>query len=310
MLLSEIASLTGGKLVGDGKTEIGSVSTIENAKKGDLVFVLEESFLADALGSRASAFVLPENLSADGRPAVLAKNPRLAMSIVLKKFQPAPELVPGVHRLAEVHPSARLGKNVEVGPFAYIGPEVEIGDGSVIHPNVTLYKGVKLGKNCIVHAGARIGVDGYGFVPTASGLEKIPQIGGVVIGDNVEIYANVCIARGTIGDTKIGSGSKIDDLTHVAHNCEFGRNCAVTGLVGFAGSVILGDNVSVGGQAGFSGHLTVGNNAVIMARSGVTKDIPSDAIVSGFPAIDHKKDFEVQASLRRLPETLKKIKEK
>ncbi len=306
----EIASLVNGKLIGDGSVEITSVSTIEGAKIGDLVFVLEDKFLADALKSGASAFILPESSSAHGRSAVLVKNPRLALSKILKQFQPAAEIPPGIHRSAEVHPSARIGKNVSIGPFVYIGPEAEIGDGTIIYPSVTLYRKVKIGQRCVIHSGARIGVDGYGFVPTGEGLLKIPQIGGVVIGDDVEIFANVCVARGTLGDTKIGSGTKIDNLTHVAHNCKFGKNCAITGLVGFAGSVTFEDNVAVGGQAGFAGHLTVGKNTTVMAKAGVTKDIPPNSVVSGFPALDHKKDFEIQAALRRLPETMKKIKQK
>ena len=305
MLLTEIASLVGGKLVGNGTLNIKGFSAINDASDGALVFVLEDKYLADALDSKASAFVVPEQSRVGGKNAVLVKNPRLAMAKILSHYSGKPGIEPGIHKLACVQKTAKIGKNVSVGPFSFIGDGSVIGDNTVIHPNVTIYNNVEIGRDCIVHSGTRIGMDGFGFVPTGKGFEKIPQVGGVVIGDNVEIYSNVCIARGTLGNTVIGSGTKIDNLTHIAHNCEIGKNCAITGLVGFAGSVKLGNNVSVGGQAGFAGHLTVGENAVIMARAGVTKDIPSNSIVSGFPAQDHKKEMELQAAIRRSSKTKK-----
>ena len=222
------------------------------------------------------------------------------MAKILSRYASKPQIEPGIHKMAYVDSSAKIGKDISIGPFSYIGAEVRIGDHTIIHPNVTVYNNVEIGQNCIIHSGARIGVDGFGFVPTDKGFEKIPQIGGVIIEDNVEIYSNVCVARGTLGNTVIGSGTKIDTISHVAHNCSIGRNCAITSLVGFAGSVKVGNNVSVGGQAGFAGHISVGENTVIMARAGVTKDIPANSIVSGFPAQDHKKELETQAAIRRL----------
>jgi UDP-3-O-[3-hydroxymyristoyl] glucosamine N-acyltransferase len=299
MEMSGLAALVEGKVQGDPQLKINGVATIEGARTGDLVFVLEKNNLAAALKSQASALVVPQDLNPGKKPAILVKNPRLALARILKEFTPPLfKMEPGIHPSAVVDKTAKLGKNVTVGALSYIGPEVVIGDGSIIHPQVTLYPGVKLGKRVIIHSGARIGLDGFGFAPAGSKHEKIPQIGSVIIGDDVEIYANVTVARGTIGDTVIGRGTKVDCLTHIAHNCKIGEDCAITALVGFAGSVTFGNHVSVGGQAGFNGHITVGENTVVMAKSGVTKDIPPNSVVSGFPAIDHKKDLEQQAALR------------
>ncbi|MBI5699323.1 UDP-3-O-(3-hydroxymyristoyl)glucosamine N-acyltransferase [Candidatus Saganbacteria bacterium] len=304
MTLAELAALVGGEVQGDPQAKIDGIATLEGAKNGDLVFVLEKNNLSAALKSPASALVVIKGTDTGKKSAILVKNPRLALARILKEFTPPLfKVEPGVHPTAVIDNTAKLGKDVSVGALSYIGPEVIIGDESIIHPQVTLYPGVKLGKRVIIHSGARIGVDGYGFAPAGNIHEKIPQIGSVVIGDDVEIYANTCIARGTIGDTVIGRGAKIDNLTHIAHNCVIGEDCAITALVGFAGSVTFGNHVTVGGQAGFNGHITVGENTVVMAKSGVTKDIPANSVISGFPAIDHKVDLKYQAALRKLLET-------
>ncbi len=308
MKLKKLAELASGAVVGDADVEIKRASTIEEAGAGDLVFVLEDKFLAPALACKASALVAPSSLKAAGKPAILVKNPRLAMAKLLSHFAHKSKVKPGIHKAAVVAESARIGKRVTIYPFVFIGEEVEIGDDSVIYPSVTIHDRVKIGKRVVIHSGARVGVDGYGFVWNEGKYEKIPQVGTVVIEDDVEIYANTCVARGTLGATRIGAGTKIDNLTHIAHNCVLGKHCAITALVGFAGSVTFKDHVSVGGLAGFTGHITVGENTVVMAKSGVTKDIPPNSVVSGFPAIDHKKDLEIQAALRNLPEVIKKTK--
>jgi UDP-3-O-[3-hydroxymyristoyl] glucosamine N-acyltransferase len=300
MELSGLADLVSGQLSGDPKIKIKGISAIEDAKDGDLVFVLEDKYLEAALKSKASALVASEKANIGKKPAILAKNPRLAMALILRKFARPHEIEAGIHKTAVIHKTAEMGKNVTIGPLVYIGPHAQIGDNTILYPQVTIYENVKIGKRCVIHSGARIGVDGYGFAPTGEIFEKIPQIGGVIIGDEVEIFANVTIARGTLGNTVIGSGTKIDCLTHIAHNCEIGENCAIVSLVGFAGSVKLGRHVTVAGQAGFSGHNIIGDNAVVMARAGVTKDIPANSIVSGFPVQDHSREMKYQAALRRL----------
>ncbi len=308
MKLKKLSELVSGELAGKADTEVRGVAPIETAGAGDLVFVLEDKFLAPALSSQAAAVVAPLGSQLGKKPGLLVKNPRLAMARILPHFAPKPKLKPGIHKSAVVAEDAKIGQRVTIAPFAYIGSGVEIGDDSVIYPSVTIYDNVKIGRRVVIHAGARIGVDGYGFVWDENKHKKIPQIGRVVIEDDVEIFANVTVARATLGATRIGAGTKVDCLTHIAHNCDIGRDCAITALVGFAGSVTFGDHVSVGGMAGFNGHIAVGENTVIMAKSGVTKDIPANSVVSGFPAIDHKKELEIQASLRKLPETLKKLK--
>lgn len=310
MKLKKLAEIVSGEIVGEAEIEIKRACPVEEAGAGDLVFVLEEKFLAPALASRASALVAPVSVSASvkGKPAILVKNPRLALAKILPLFAPKSKARHSIHKTAVIAASAKIGKRVTIHPFVFIGEEVEIGDDCVIHPSVTIHDRVKVGKRVILHSGARIGVDGFGFVWDEGKYVKIPQIGTVVIEDDVEIYANTCVARGTLGATRIGTGSKIDNLTHVAHNCVFGKHCAITALVGFAGSVTFKDHVSVGGMAGFNGHITVGENTVVMAKAGVTKDIPDNSVISGYPAIDHKKDLEIQALLHKLPEIHKKLK--
>jgi UDP-3-O-[3-hydroxymyristoyl] glucosamine N-acyltransferase len=306
--LKKLSQIVSGELCGKADPEVRGVAPIETAGVGDLVFVLEEKFLAPALSSPAAAVIAPLGSQLLGKPGILVKNPRLALAQVLPHFVPRPKLKPGIHKSAVVSDDVKLGKRVTIYPFVYIGSGVEIGDDSIIYPSAVIYDNVKIGRRVIIHAGARLGVDGYGFVWHEGRHEKIPQLGTVVIEDDVEIYANTCVARGTLGETRIGAGTKIDCLTHIAHNCVLGKHCAITALVGFAGSVTFGDHVSVGGMAGFNGHITVGANTVVMAKSGVTKDIPPNSVVSGFPALNHREELEIQASLRKLPEIVKKLR--
>jgi len=298
--LKELAKLVSGNITGNGELDIQRVAPLEEAKDGDLAFVLDKKHLASALKSKASALVVPPKTKVNGKSAIMVDNPRYAMAQILPRFAKKAEVRPNIHPSAVIAKSAKIGKGVTIYPFVYIGENCEVGDDSIIHPSVTLYDEVKVGKRVILHSGARIGIDGFGYVQEKGKHVKIPQIGTVIIEDDVEIYANVCISRATIGSTIIGTGTKIDSLSHIAHNCRIGKNCAIVSLVGFAGSVTLKDNVYVAGQAGFNGHITVGENTVVMARAGVTKDIPANSFISGFPAQDHSKEMELQAALRRL----------
>jgi UDP-3-O-[3-hydroxymyristoyl] glucosamine N-acyltransferase len=228
------------------------------------------------------------------------------MAQILSLFALKKALSTGIHKTAVVPKSCKIGKGASIGayvvleesvsigdntviyPHAFIGEESRIGRDCVLHSHVSIYDHVRIGDRVIIHAGSVIGVDGYGYVFHEGRHIKIPQIGKVAIEDEVEIYSHVCISRATLGETVIGKGTKID------------KNCAVVSLVGFAGSVTLEDHVYVAGQAGFNGHIKIGENSVIMARAGVTKDIPPNSVVSGFPAQDHRKEIGFQASLRRL----------
>ena len=300
MKLKDLAKIVSGQVLGDAEVIIQGVSPIEEAGEGDLVFALEAKFLSPALRSSAAAVLAPATAKISGKAAILVKDPRLAMAQILPLFAPKSKTAPGIHKTAIVAESARIGQRVTIHPFVVVGEDCEVGDDTVIYPSVTLYDNVKVGKRVIIHAGARIGVDGYGYVWHEGKHVKIPQIGTVIIEDDVEIFANVCISRGTLGATRIGAGTKIDNLAHIAHNCVFGKNCAITALVGFAGSVTFKDHVQVGGMAGFNGHITVGENTIVMAKAGVTKDTPDNAVVSGFPAVDHKEDLKIQAAIRKL----------
>lgn len=307
MKLKKLSELVSGSLVGDGETDIKRVSPVDEAGAGDLVFVLEEKYLAPALNSKAGAIIASLNSKIVGKPAVLVKNPRLAMAQILPHFAPK-KPAPFIHPSAVIAKSAKIGKRVTIYPFVYIGEHCEIGDDSTIHSNVSLYDRVKIGKRVILHSGVRIGVDGYGFVWHQGKHVKIPQLGSVMIEDEVEIFANVCISRGTLGTTRIGRGTKIDNLTHIAHNCNIGENCAIVSLVGFAGSVTLKDHVSVGGHAAFNGHITVGENTVVMGKAGVTKDFPPNSILSGFPAQDHSAEMKLQSTIRQMAKKYKSEK--
>lgn len=318
MKLKELARLVSGKVVGNEELNIKGVAPVEEAKSGELVFVLDHKLLASALNSKAAALVASSKTKIKGKSAVLVENPRLAMAHILPLFAPKKRALKGLHKTAVVPKSCRIGKDVSIGPFVVLGENVSIGDRSVVYPHVFIGEESQIGKDCIIHShvslydrviignrvilhsGSRIGVDGYGFVPQAGQHIKIPQIGTVVLEDDVELYANVCISRATLGATVIGTGTKIDSLTHIAHNCRIGKNCGIVSLVGLAGSVTLKDQVYVAGQAGFNGHISVGENTVIMAKAGVTKDVPPNSVVSGFPAQDHRKEMEFQAALRRL----------
>ena len=323
MKLKKLANLVSGKVLGNGELNIRGVAPLEEAKGGDLAFVLTNRSLASALKSKASALVVSSDSKIKGKDLLLVNNPRLAMAKILALFAPKRSAQKGVHKTAVIPKSCKIGKSVSIGPFVvldenvsvgdrgvisphvYIGKDSQIGKDCVIHSNVSVYAGVVIGDRVILHSGSRIGVDGYGFVQEGGKHIKIPQVGRVVIEDDVEIYANVCISRATLGETLIGAGTKIDNLSHIAHNCKIGKHCAIVSLVGFAGSVTIKDHVYVAGQVGFSGHKKVGENSVILARAGVSKDFPPNSVVSGFPAQDHRKEMAFQAALRRLAKKAK-----
>ncbi|MBU0573608.1 MAG: UDP-3-O-(3-hydroxymyristoyl)glucosamine N-acyltransferase [Candidatus Margulisbacteria bacterium] len=306
--LKELAQLVSGEVLGEAGTKINGVSHPQDAKDGQLVFVLERQLLKEAESSKASALVVSHKYKTGKKPCLVVSDPRLAMAIILGDMYPKKHPFKGIHKNAVVERSARIGRNTIIYPHVYIGENVAIGDDCVIYPNVTVYENVTVGNRVVLQAGCRIGLEGFGFAQQDKKFKKIPQIGTVIIGDDVEIYSNSTVARGALGPTIIGAGTKIDTLTHIAHNCKIGKNCAVVSLVGFAGSVTVGDNVAVGGQAGFNGHVSVGDNTVILARAGVTKDIPANSVVSGFPAKPHRLELKEQAALRRLLDEYRRSK--
>lgn len=324
--LKEIASLISGELSGDPKIIVKGVSSVDLAKDGDLTFAADDKSITIFEASKAAAAIISNNLKQiPSKPHIKVSNIRFAMTKVLALVEDKKRPSPGISKTASVAKSATIGSgvsvmgysnigertsiggNVIIYPGSYIGNDCKIGSDTIIHPNAVIYDRTEIGKRCVIHAGAAIGVDGFGFAPAGGRYEKIPQVGNVVIEDEVEIFANVCISRATMGSTLIKRGTKIDNLTHIAHNCIIGEDCAITALVAIAGSTELKDHVSIGGTSGVNDHITIGENTVVMGRSGVTKDIPANSVISGFPAQDHKKELEQQAAIRRLPRLIEKI---
>ncbi len=306
--LSEIAKLVGGRVFGDGSLQIEGVAALEDAKEGALSFVLDNKNFLAAENSPAKAFVVPKGVSLENKPYIEVDNPRQALGRILSRFAPVEEISPGVDPQAHISKNVKLGSRVLVYPFVYIGEGCEIGEDTIIHPNVTIYPRTRIGKRCIIHSGCVIGVDGFGFSREGGKYEKIPQIGRVVIEDDVEIYSNNSIARGTIGDTVIKKGTKIDNINHIAHNVKIGSDCAVTSLNVFGGSSSVGDRVQMSGQCGVAPHVHVGSDSILMGRAGVTKNLPDGSVVLGYPAQDHVKEHKLQAMVRRLPELFEKLK--
>ncbi|MFC1559704.1 UDP-3-O-(3-hydroxymyristoyl)glucosamine N-acyltransferase [Candidatus Margulisiibacteriota bacterium] len=326
--LKEIAGAVSGEIVGDPSLKIKNVSNIEEARPGDLTFLLDNKFTSQVGSSKASAVIVPKDAKGIDKPHIKVSNPRSALAKVLKMFEPAKTFKKEIHKTAVVASTAKVSKSASIMPYvcigegttigdnavifpgSFIGDNCKIGDGTIIHSNVSIYDRTEIGKRCIVHSGTVVGSDGFGFAPVGEGWEKIPQLGNVVIEDDVELNANVAIARGTMGSTIIKRGTKIDNLTHVAHNCVIGEGCTLTSLIAIAGSSTLGKHVMMGGNSAVSDHVNIGDNTIVMAKAGVIKDTPPGSVVSGFPARDHKKQLEIQAAMSKLPDILKKISEK
>ena len=306
--LGQIADLVSGELHGEQNIEISGVAALEDAGNGQITFVLESNKFLAAESSGASAFVVPKEVSSLKKPYIIVDHPRMAMAKILTMFSPINELEPGIDKNAHISRNVTIGKRVLIYPFVYVGEGSTIGDDTIIHPNTTIYPRTKIGNRCIIHSGCVIGVDGFGFLPIGGKLEKIPQIGNVVIEDDVEIYANNCIARGTIGSTVIKRGTKIDNLNHVAHNVKIGEDCGLTVMNAFSGSSSVGNRVQMSGQCAIAPHTHVGDDSILMGRAGVTKNAPPKSVLLGYPAQDHMKEHKILALIRKLPELFERIK--
>lgn len=325
MKLKELADLTGGTISGDPEVEITGVSGIKEAAMGDITLLADKKNIEHIPSSNASAFIVKEAIKDLKKSMLISDNPRFVFARALEVLHVKPYKPSGVSDKAvigkntvlgediSIHPLAYIGSNVSVGarvtisPGTYIGDDVSIGDDSIIYPNVTIRENVTIGKKVIVHSGAVIGTDGFGYIPVKNGHHKIPQIGGVIIEDSVEIGANVTIDRATTGNTIIGSGSKIDNLSHVAHNVTIGKNCIIIAQVGISGSVDIGDGAILAGQVGIRDHVKIGSNAMVGAKSGITKDIPEGQVYSGIPAIPHGSWLRASTIFSKLPEYIKRL---
>ncbi|HET9284365.1 MAG TPA: UDP-3-O-(3-hydroxymyristoyl)glucosamine N-acyltransferase [Candidatus Angelobacter sp.] len=330
MRLKEIADKLGGRLdPPDQDLEITGVAPIESASAGQISFIANPKYAPLAKTTGASALIVDDQFPAVAKPLLRTKNPQFAYARAVELFYQTPKYPPGIHPTAVVDPSASIGPNSSIGAYVVIGANVEIGENCTLQPHVVIYGGVKIGKNFFAHAnvsirencqignnvllhnGVVIGSDGFGFAKNDCGeWHKIPQTGKVVIEDDVEIQANCCIDRASLGETRIGRNTKIDNLTHVAHNCIVEENSMLCAQVGLAGSTEIGKNVILAGQVGVAGHCKIGDNVVVTAQSGTHGDIPAGSMVSGSPAFDHKQWLRSVTAFVRLPELARAIRGK
>jgi len=326
-LLSQLAENLKATLVGDGSVRITGVSGIKEARPGDITFIADPRYGKHVASTQASAVIASGNSYDCSKPMLIVPDAYLAFVEVVKMFHPKSRAAPaGIHPTALVGKSAVLGEGVSLGPYAVVEDNVRIGDGSVVlagcfigegatlgrrcflHPNVTVREDCVLGDRVTVHCGTVIGSDGFGYVRQKSGYRKVPQVGKVVVGNDVEIGSNVTIDRATVGATTIGEGTKIDNLVQIAHNVTIGRNCIIVAQVGISGSVEVGDEATFGGQSGIVGHLRIGSRAQIGAQAGVTKSVPDGEAVSGYPAQHHLAAQRIYAASRKLPDMIKQVR--
>jgi UDP-3-O-[3-hydroxymyristoyl] glucosamine N-acyltransferase len=325
MKLSEIASALNARLEnGSPDTEITSVAGIEEARPGQLTFVANSKYAADARTTAASAVIVSDDFPAIPGAMLRSKNPYLAFAHALELFYRPPQYPPCVHPTAVVHPTAILGRNTHIGPYVTIDQDVVIGDNAVLLAHVAIYQGVRIGRNFFAHAhsvvrehcqignnvllqnGVVVGGDGFGFAKDDSAhWHKILQSGIVVIGDDVEIQANTCIDRAGVGETRIARGVKIDNMVQVGHGSVVGEDTLLCSQAGLAGSTEVGKNVILAGQVGVAGHCKIGDNVLATAQAGIPHDVPANSYVSGAPAVDHKLWLKCSAAYARLPEMLK-----
>ena len=330
MRLAQIASALDVRLEnGSPDIEITGVAGVEEAGPGDLTFVANPKYTAAAHRTKASAVIVSEQFPALATAMLRSKNPYLAFAEAIALFHPTRKYSPEVHPTAVIHASARIGERAHIGPYVVIGEDVEIGKNAVLLAHVVIYPGVKIGDNFTAHAhavirercclgnnvllgnGVVIGGDGFGFAKHELGhWHKIPQPMPVVIEDDVEIQANTCIDRASVGETRVSKGTKIDNLVQVGHGSHIGEHSLLASQVGLAGSTKVGNHVILTGQVGVVGHCKIGDGAIVTPQSGVAGDVAAGAIVSGAPAIDHKLWLKVSALMSRLPEIAKAVRAK
>ncbi|MCA9001644.1 MAG: UDP-3-O-(3-hydroxymyristoyl)glucosamine N-acyltransferase [Planctomycetes bacterium] len=329
LTVSQIAQLCGAQIEGSAGVEISGPAPLDEARSGQITFLGDARYREALQSTRASAVVLAPDMPCDRGDLVLLRcaRPSEAFTQIVQAFAPEVPPVPeGVHGTAVVDPSAQLGAGVAIGPFCHVGADAVLGDGvvlvshvtvgagahigagSTLHPQVTLYPHVRVGADCILHAGAVIGADGFGFLPTASGWQRIPQVGGVILEYDVEIGANSTIDRARFGNTVIGRGAKIDNLVHVAHNSQVGAASMLLAQSGVAGSTHLGERVILAGQSGIGGHLKLGDGVRVGAGSKVLKGVDAGQDVFGAPAGPKQETLRAMAFLPRLREELSKLK--
>ncbi len=330
--LKEIAEFIGGEIVGDADTVISGVAGIEEATAGDITFLANPKYASYLEKTGASAVITSRDVEFRVKPVIKTDNPSLAFTKVVTFIQAArEEHFKGIHKSAVIGKNVSLGRNLAIGAFVVIEDGCSVGDNAVIYPNcylgrktsvgkkVLIYPNVSIREDCsigdrvIIHSGSVIGADGFGYVTVDGIHQKIPQVGNVVLEDDVEIGANVTIDRARFDKTVIGQGTKIDNQVQIAHNVRIGKNCLIVAQVGISGSVTIGNNVILAGKAGVAGHITIGDNCVVMGGAGVTKSLPEGSVVWGIPArpADEAKRAAIYVmNLPKLFDSIKEIKKK
>jgi len=334
MKLGEIARKLNCKLEGDAQTEIHGVAGIESARAGELTFVSNPRYRQAARTTRASAVLIARDITVErdsGLPPlalVRSEDPYLDFARAIGFFYTPPRYAPSIHPTAVIAASAQIGEGAHIGPYCYVDEGAVIGRNAVLHSFVAIYRGARIGDDFFAHAhavvrencrigdrvtlqnGVVIGGDGFGFAKQSDGgWYKMLQAGITVIGDDVEIQANSCVDRATVGETRIGKGAKLDDLVLVGHGGSVGENTLLCGQVGLAGTTRVGNNCILGGQVGCSGHLTVGDGAMITPQSGVPSDVPPGALYSGSPVVEHRQWLKNAAAINRVPELAKTVRQ-
>ncbi|GEN66716.1 MULTISPECIES: UDP-3-O-(3-hydroxymyristoyl)glucosamine N-acyltransferase [Chryseobacterium] len=325
---SQIASFIDGKIIGDETALITGVSPIENGESGHLSFIAQDRFSHFLDTSKCSVIIVSEKLivkDSYNPTLIVVKDAYLSFQVLMNLYQEMRGRKEGVEDGSSIHDTAVIGDKAYIGAFTYVSEKAKIGDGSQIYPHVYIGKGVKIGKNCKIDSGARIydyciigdncvihsntvvGGDGFGFQPTAEGFKKIPQLGNVIIEDDVEIGSNCSIDRATIGSTIIGKGTKIDNLIQIAHNVKIGQNNVIAAQAGIAGSTTIGDWNQIGGQVGIVGHIKIGNQVKIQAQSGVNSSVNDKETLYGSPAISYNDYLRNYVHFRNFTEIVSRI---
>jgi len=326
MKLGELATRLGAELRGNPEVEVTGVRGIEEAGPAEVTFVANPRYTSLARKTRAAAVLVEPDFQEIEAPTLRLKNPYLAFSRALALFYQPPTYPPGIHPTAVIDPSAEIAEGAHIGAYVVVGPRVKLGPGATLLPHVVLYPGVQAGSRLFAHAhavvregcilgdhvtlenGAIIGSDGFGFAKNEDGhWEKIPQSGPVRLGNRVDVQANACIDRATVGATEIGDGTKVDNLVQVGHGSRVGQNSLLCAQAGLAGSSVIGNNVILAGQAGVAGHCTLGDGVVLTAQSAVSHDVPPGKMISGSPGFDNRVWLRAVTIFQRLPELLKRI---
>ena len=323
--LKELAAYLGGRVIGDETARITGIAGLDDAGAGDLTFLANPRYVQKVATTKASAVILPPGADSCGKNGIEVANPHLAFAKILTLYHVSPPEPKGVMEGACIGGNVTMGTGVTIYPGAFVGDGARIGDRVTLFPGAVIYEGVELGddvtlhanvtvrERCrignrvIIHCGTVIGSDGFGYAPDGKGWYKIPQMGIVVIEDDVEIGANAAIDRAALEVTLIRRGTKIDNLVQIAHNCIIGENCMIVSQVGISGSSRLGDHVTLAGQVGVAGHLEIGDNAIVGAKSGIPKSVPAGELVSGIPAYPHREWLKASAVIPRLPELKKAV---